>query len=193
MQRLLPTQLPLMHAKPLSIPDLLLIQPQIYSDERGFFFESFNQEKFNNLLGKNIHFVQDNHSCSCKSVLRGLHYQVNEPQGKLIRVASGVIYDVAVDIRRTSPHFGHWVGVELSAAQHTQLWIPEGFAHGFLVLSETAEILYKTTRYYAPQYEQSILWNDRKLNISWPIEGPPILSEKDKAGHPFESAPKFET
>ncbi|EQB7359779.1 dTDP-4-dehydrorhamnose 3,5-epimerase [Escherichia albertii] len=163
------------------IPDVLIFEPKVFGDERGFFFESFNQKVFEEAVGRKVEFVQDNHSKSCKGVLRGLHYQL-EPyaQGKLVRCVVGEVFDVAVDIRKSSPTFGKWVGVNLSAENKRQLWIPEGFAHGFLVLSETAEFLYKTTNYYAPIYEKSILWSDNKINITWPLQGGFILSDKDR-------------
>ena len=172
---------------PLAIPDVVLIEPKVFGDARGFFFESFNQKAFNEATGTNHQFVQDNHSRSAKGVLRGLHYQIQQPQGKLVRVVRGAVFDVAVDIRKSSPTFGRWVGAELSEDNQHQLWVPPGFAHGFLVLSDMADFLYKTTDYYAPQYERSILWNDSDLNIDWPI-GEPILSNKDRQGLKFNSA-----
>ena len=171
----------------LAIPDVVLIEPKVFGDARGFFFESFNQKAFNEATGTNHQFVQDNHSRSAKGVLRGLHYQIQQPQGKLVRVVRGAVFDVAVDIRKSSPTFGRWVGAELSEDNQHQLWVPPGFAHGFLVLSDMADFLYKTTDYYAPQYERSILWNDSDLNIDWPI-GEPILSNKDRQGLKFNSA-----
>ena len=171
----------------LAIPDVVLIEPKVFGDARGFFFESFNQKAFNEATGTNHQFVQDNHSRSAKGVLRGLHYQIQRPQGKLVRVVRGAVFDVAVDIRKSSPTFGRWVGAELSEDNQHQLWVPPGFAHGFLVLSDLADFLYKTTDYYAPQYERSILWNDSDLNIDWPI-GEPILSNKDRQGLKFNSA-----
>ena len=171
----------------LAIPDLVLIEHKVFGDARGFFFESFNQKAFNEATGTNHQFVQDNHSRSAKGVLRGLHYQIQQPQGKLVRVVRGAVFDVAVDIRKSSPTFGRWVGAELSEDNQHQLWVPPGFAHGFLVLSDLADFLYKTTDYYAPQYERSILWNDSDLNIDWPI-GEPILSNKDRQGLKFNSA-----
>ena len=170
-----------------SITDVKLIEPKVFGDARGFFFESFNQKAFNEATGTNHQFVQDNHSRSAKGVLRGLHYQIQQPQGKLVRVVRGAVFDVAVDIRKSSPTFGRWVGAELSEDNQHQLWVPPGFAHGFLVLSDLADFLYKTTDYYAPQYERSILWNDSDLNIDWPI-GEPILSNKDRQGLKFNSA-----
>ncbi len=171
-----------MKAIPLSIPDVFLIEPEVYGDERGFFYESFNQAKFESAIGRKVNFVQDNHSKSAKGVLRGLHYQDPKSQGKLVRVTQGEVFDVVVDIRTKSPTFGKWVAEILSGENKRQLWIPEGFAHGFLVLSETAEFLYKTTEYYAPEFEKCIIWNDSDLDIKWPIEKEPILSSKDKEG-----------
>lgn len=176
-----------MKATTLAIPDVFLIEPQVFGDERGFFFESFNQAKFEQAIGKKVTFVQDNHSKSSKGVLRGLHYQDPKPQGKLVRVTQGEVFDVAVDIRKNSPTFGKWVAEILSAENKKQLWIPEGLAHGFLVLSETAEFLYKTTDYYAPEFEKCIIWNDPTLNISWPLSGPPKLSSKDQQGVLFDT------
>ena len=176
-----------MKATRLAIPEVVLIEPKVFGDARGFFFESFNQKAFNEATGTNHQFVQDNHSRSAKGVLRGLHYQIQQPQGKLVRVVRGAVLDVAVDIRKSSPTFGRWVGAELSEDNQHQLWVPPGFAHGFLVLSDLADFLYKTTDYYAPQYERSILWNDSDLNIDWPI-GEPILSNKDRQGLKFNSA-----
>jgi dTDP-4-dehydrorhamnose 3,5-epimerase len=164
------------------IPDVLLIEPPIFGDERGFFYESYNEKVFLDKVGISSHFVQDNHSRSVKNVLRGLHYQIHQPQGKLVRVVVGSVFDVAVDLRKTSATFGQWVGVYLSAENKHQLWIPPGFAHGFLVLSESAEFLYKTTEYYAPQYDRTIIWNDPDLAIAWPIREEPVVSAKDKVG-----------
>jgi dTDP-4-dehydrorhamnose 3,5-epimerase len=164
------------------IADVLILEPKVFADDRGFFFESFNQRVFEAAVGGPVTFVQDNHSRSKKNVLRGLHYQVEQPQGKLVRAVSGTIYDVAVDIREKSPTFGRWVGVELSADNKRQLWIPPGLAHGFLVVSETAEVLYKATDYYAPAHERTILWNDPTLAIAWPLTGQPQVSGKDAAG-----------
>ena len=174
-----------------AIPDLLIIEPQVFGDERGFFYESYNQKKLADVAGITEYFVQDNHSRSAKNVLRGLHYQIRQPQGKLVRVVTGEVYDVAVDMRRASPTFGQWAGVHLSAANKRMLWVPKGFAHGFLVLSEYAEFLYKTTDFYAPQYERSLLWNDADLAIDWPLSGAPILAAKDAAGVPFKDAQVF--
>ena len=169
-----------MKVTPLAIPDVLLIEPKVFGDERGFFFESFNQQRFNEVTGLDLQFVQDNHSKSAKNVLRGLHYQLPpKAQGKLVRVVAGEVFDVAVDIRKNSPTFGQWVGVILSGDNKHQLWIPPGLAHGFLVLSESAEFLYKTTDYYAPELERGIIWNDPELAIEWPIDGVPLLSGKD--------------
>jgi dTDP-4-dehydrorhamnose 3,5-epimerase len=171
-----------------TIPEVLLIEPRVFGDDRGFFFESFNQREWLEQTGLKRDFVQDNHSRSNKGVLRGLHYQIQQSQGKLVRVVSGEVFDVAVDLRRTSATFGKWVGAVLSAENKMQLWIPEGFGHGFVVLSETAEFLYRTTDYYAPEHERCILWNDPDLAIKWPITGAPTLSAKDAAGVPFRSA-----
>jgi dTDP-4-dehydrorhamnose 3,5-epimerase len=170
------------------IPEVLIIEPQVFGDERGFFFESYNEKALLEKAGVSAHFVQDNHSRSAKNVLRGLHYQIQQSQGKLVRVIEGVVFDVAVDLRKTSQTFGQWVGVHLSAENKQQLWIPAGFAHGFVVLSNYAEFLYKTTDFYAPQHERSILWNDPDIAIDWQIEGEPILSGKDKAGKLLQDA-----
>lgn len=173
------------------IPDVLLIEPQVFGDSRGFFFESYNQQTFAEKTGVEVDFVQDNHSRSSQNVLRGLHYQIEQAQGKLVRVVLGEIFDVAVDIRKNSPTFGQWVGYLLSAENKRQLWVPAGFAHGFLVVSEVAEVLYKATDYYAPQHERCILWNDSDLAIAWPLKADPILSGKDQAGKPFKNAEIF--
>lgn len=165
-----------------TIPEVLILEPSVFGDDRGFFYESFNQKRFAELTGLSCEFVQDNHSKSAKGVLRGLHYQIQQAQGKLVRVTAGEVFDVAVDLRKSSPTFGHWVGVTLSAVNKRQLWIPEGFAHGFVVISDHAEFLYKTTDYWAPEFERSLLWNDPLIGITWPIEGEPLLSGKDKAG-----------
>ena len=176
----------------LAIPDVVLIEPKVFGDARGFFYESFNQRAFNEATGTHHQFVQDNHSRSSKGVLRGLHYQIEQPQGKLVRVVQGAVFDVAVDIRKSSPTFGQWVGAELSADNHRQLWVPPGFAHGFVVLSETAEFLYKTTDYYAPEYERCIVWSDPDLAIDWPDVGiDPLLSAKDSAGYLLAQADCF--
>lgn len=184
-----------MIATRLAIPDVVLLEPKVFGDERGFFYESFNQQSFAAAIGRNVHFVQDNHSCSAKGVLRGLHYQLQQPQGKLVRVVAGEVFDVAVDLRQSSATFGQWVGELLSAENKRQLWVPEGFAHGFLVLSETAEFLYKTTDYYAPQHERCLLWNDPALAIDWPLErlgGAPLqLSAKDQLGSALVAAQAY--
>jgi len=175
----------------LSIPDVLRIEPRVFEDERGFFYESFHQARFDEAVGRHVNFVQDNHSKSARGVLRGLHYQLQQTQGKLVRVTAGSVYDVVVDLRRSSPTFGQWLGEVLSAENRTQLWVPEGFAHGFLVLSDSAEFLYKTTDYYAPSHERCIAWNDPQLGIQWPLEGPPSLSARDGQGTPFALAEVF--
>ena len=174
-----------------AIPGLLIIEPKVFGDERGFFYESFNARRFAELTGVQTRFVQDNHSKSAKNVLRGLHYQIQQPQGKLVRVIAGCVFDVAVDVRKSSPTFGQWVGITLSAANNRQLWIPEGFAHGFVVTSESAEFLYKTTDYWAPEFERSILWNDPAIGIQWPIDAEPLLSGKDKVGKLLAEAEVF--
>lgn len=182
-----------MQATRLSIPDVVLIEPKVFGDARGFFFESFNQRAFNEATGTNHQFVQDNHSRSSKGVLRGLHYQIQQPQGKLVRVVQGAVFDVAVDIRKSSPTFGQWVGVDLSADNQRQLWVPAGFAHGFLVLSENADFLYKTTTYYAPEHERGIAWNDPRMSIAWPDLGKyPTLSAKDQKGVLLSEAEVFD-
>jgi dTDP-4-dehydrorhamnose 3,5-epimerase len=168
-----------MKVSSLAIPEVLLIEPTVYGDERGFFFESFNQARFNEAVGVEVLFVQDNHSKSAKGVLRGLHYQISQAQGKLVRVVEGEVFDVSVDLRRSSPTFGQWVGEILSSDNKRQLYIPPGFAHGFVVLSESAQFLYKTTDFYSPQHERSIIWNDPTVNVDWPIETAPTLSSKD--------------
>ena len=177
-----------------SIRDVLVIEPKVFGDARGFFYESFNGKAFDEAVGRHVEFVQDNHSRSAKGVLRGLHYQLAQTQGKLVRVARGAVFDVAVDIRRASPTFGQWVGVELTEDNHKQLWVPEGFAHGFQVLSESADFLYKTTDYYAPAHERAIRWDDKAIGIRWPDIGiPPILSAKDLAGQLMDQAELFES
>ena len=182
-----------MQATRLAIPDVVLIEPKVFGDARGFFYESFNQRAFNQATGTDYQFVQDNHSRSSKGVLRGLHYQIHQPQGKLVRVVQGAVFDVAVDIRKSSPTFGQWVGAELSADNHRQLWVPPGFAHGFLVLSDTAEFLYKTTDYYAPAFERCIAWDDPTLAIDWKLSGrQPLLSAKDAQGLPLATAELFD-
>lgn len=180
-----------MQAIPTGIPGLTVLEPRVFGDARGFFFESFNQKKFAELTGASETFVQDNHSRSARNVLRGLHYQIKQPQGKLVRVVAGEVFDVAVDIRRSSPTFGKWFGVHLSAENKKMLWIPAGFAHGFIVLSESAEFLYKTTDYWAPEHERCIIWNDPELGIDWPLQGEPLLSAKDAAGKAFREAEVF--
>lgn len=173
------------------IEGLLILEPKVFGDDRGFFFESFNARTFAELTDVHRDFVQDNHSKSARGVLRGLHYQIRQPQGKLVRVVQGEVWDVAVDIRRSSPTFGQWYGTHLSAENKRMLWIPEGFAHGFVVLSETAEFLYKTTDYWAPEYERSIRWDDPDLAIQWPYEEKPVLSPKDRDGRLFREAEVF--
>ena len=180
-----------MKITPTEIPDVLIIEPNVFGDSRGFFFESYNEKKFMQMTGLQVTFVQDNHSRSNKHVLRGLHYQIRQPQGKLVRVISGDVFDVAVDIRRSSPTFGKWVGEYLTAENKKQMWVPSGFAHGFLVLSDVAEFLYKTTDYWAPEHERCIRWNDPVLNVQWPITGDPLVSEKDEKGALFQDAEVF--
>jgi dTDP-4-dehydrorhamnose 3,5-epimerase len=176
---------------PTSIPSVLIIEPRVFGDTRGFFFESFNQRAFNLATGLDVNFVQDNHSRSSKGVLRGLHYQIQQPQGKLVRVVRGSVFDVTVDLRKSSPTFGHWVGVELTEDNHRQLWIPPGFAHGFYVLSDSADFLYKTTDYYAPEFECSLIWNDPTIGIEWPLNTQPIISAKDAQGKTLADAEVF--
>ena len=176
---------------PLAIPDVVLIEPDVFGGARGFVMDSFNQARVEAAIGQPVQFVQDNHSRSVKNVLRGLHYQIQQPQGKLVRVVQGEVFDVAVDLRKSSPTFGKWVGELLSAENKRQLWVPEGFAHGFVVLSDTAEFLYKTTNYYAPAHERCILWNDATLNIAWPQGIEPILSAKDAKGLSFHESEVF--
>ena len=172
-----------MKVTPTALPEVLVIEPKVFGDQRGFFFESFNQKAFNDATGLDAKFVQDNHSRSTKGVLRGLHYQIRQPQGKLVRVVRGSVFDVAVDIRKSSAHFGRWIGVELTEENHRQLWVPPGFAHGFLVTSDTADFLYKTTDYYAPEFERCLAWNDPVVGVEWPLGGhAPQLSVKDQAG-----------
>ena len=176
-----------------AIPEVMVIEPKVFGDQRGFFFESFNQRAFDEAIGQHVEFVQDNHSRSAKGVLRGLHYQIQRPQGKLVRVTRGAVFDVAVDIRKSSPTFGQWVGVELSETNQKQFWVPAGFAHGFVVLSDSADFLYKTTEYYAPEHERAIVWNDSALDIAWPDFGmAPILSAKDAAASSLATAALFE-
>ena len=176
---------------PTAIPEVLILEPKVFGDARGFFFESFNAQDFAKATGVNVNFVQDNHSKSSQGVLRGLHYQIQHPQGKLVRVVQGEVFDVAVDLRKSSPTFGKWVGVTLSADNHRQLWVPPGFAHGFVVTSESAEFLYKTTDYYAPAHERCIAWNDPAIGITWPQGLTPQLSAKDQAGLPLAQAECF--
>ena len=178
-------------ATPTNLPEVLLLQPKVFGDARGYFYESFNARDFAAATGLTRDFVQDNHSRSAKGVLRGLHYQIQHTQGKLVRVTQGEVFDVAVDMRRTSPNFGKWAGVLLSGENKSQLWVPEGFAHGFVVLSETAEFLYKTTDYWHPEHERSLLWNDPALGIDWPLDGAPTLAAKDAAGTPLAQADSF--
>ena len=177
-----------MHITPTALPEVLLIEPKVFGDDRGFFFESYNRRAFAEAAGIDVDFVQDNHSRSARNVLRGLHYQIEQAQGKLVRVVAGEVFDVAVDIRRSSPNFGKWVGMRLSADNKRMLWVPPGFAHGFLVVTEAAEFLYKTTDYYAPQHERCIAWNDPELAIDWPLAGAPVLSAKDRLGRPLREA-----
>ncbi|GAC1606657.1 MAG: dTDP-4-dehydrorhamnose 3,5-epimerase [Ramlibacter sp.] len=182
-----------MKAVATAIPDVLIIEPKLHGDARGFFFESYTEKAFRDATGASPVFVQDNHSRGARGVLRGLHYQVRQPQGKLVRVVRGCAFDVAVDVRKGSPTFGRWVGVELSEENHRQLWIPAGFAHGFIVTSESADFVYKATDYYAPQHERCIAWNDPQIGIDWPLQGRPSLSAKDAAGLPLASAEVFES
>lgn len=185
-----------MNATRTAIPEVLILEPKVFGDARGFFLESFNASVFRELTGLDVQFVQDNHSRSAKGVLRGLHYQIQQPQGKLVRVVRGHVFDVAVDIRRSSPTFGCWVGVELSEDNHRQLWVPAGFAHGFVVLSDYADFLYKTSDYYAPAHERCIAWNDPDIGIEWNLHGAgisePLLSAKDKAGMPLATADVYD-
>jgi dTDP-4-dehydrorhamnose 3,5-epimerase len=174
-----------------AIPDVLMIEPRVFVDARGFFLEGYNARGFRQATGLSVSFVQDNHSRSCRGVLRGLHYQLQQAQGKLVSVVCGAVFDVAVDIRRSSPGFGQWVGVELSEDNHRQVWLPPGIAHGFLVLSERVDVLYKTTDYYAPEHERVILWNDPDIDIEWPLADEPLLSPKDQAGLPLKQAECF--
>lgn len=180
-----------MKATALAIPEVILFEPRVYGDDRGFFFESFNHKVFEEVVGRPVKFVQDNHSRSIKGVLRGMHYQIQQPQGKLVRVVQGEVFDVAVDMRKSSATFGQWVGAHLSAENKHQLWVPEGFAHGFVVLSESAEFLYKTTDYWAPEHERSLAWNDPTVGIEWPYQGTPALSAKDLHNTAFEDADTF--
>lgn len=181
-----------MRATPLELPDVVLLQPRVFDDDRGDFFESYNARAFRDAIGIDTEFVQDNHSSSHGQVLRGLHYQIEQAQGKLVRVISGEVFDVAVDLRRSSPTFGRWVGARLSASRREMLWIPAGFAHGFYVVSGEAEFLYKATDYWAPQFERTLLWNDPALGIDWPLAGVPILNPKDAAGLPLAQAEVYD-
>jgi len=174
------------------LPDVLIIEPKVFGDARGFFYESFNARAFAETTGLQVTFVQDNHSRSANNVLRGLHYQIKQPQGKLVRVTAGEVFDVAVDLRKSSPTFGKWTGALLSAENKRMLWVPEGFAHGFLVISESADFLYKTTDYYAPAHERCIAWNDEQIGIQWPLTGPPTLAAKDAAGTRLSNAEVFD-
>lgn len=178
-------------ATPTALPEVIVLEPKVFGDARGFFFESFNQRDFEQATGVTQPFVQDNHSRSSKGVLRGLHYQIQHPQGKLVRVAAGEVFDVAVDLRRSSPNFGKWVGVLLSAENKRQLWVPAGFAHGFVATSEIAEVLYKTTDYWFPEHERSLLWNDPTVAVEWPVDGVPTLAAKDAAGKLLAEAEVF--
>lgn len=180
-----------MKVTPTSLPEVLLVEPRVFGDARGFFYESWNERAFAE-AGISAHFVQDNHSRSEKNVLRGLHYQIEQTQGKLVRAVVGSIFDVAVDIRRSSPRFGKWVGVTLTAESHNALWVPPGFAHGFCVISEVAEVLYKASDFYAPEHERSILWNDPAIGVAWPLSGAPLLSPKDARGQPLAAAEVFD-
>lgn len=178
-------------ATPTALPEVIVLEPKVFGDARGFFFESFNQRDFEQATGVTQAFVQDNHSRSSKGVLRGLHYQIQHPQGKLVRVAAGEVFDVAVDLRRSSPNFGKWVGVLLSAENKRQLWVPAGFAHGFVATSEIAEVLYKTTDYWFPEHERSLLWNDPTVAVEWPVDGMPTLAAKDASGKLLAEAEVF--
>ena len=180
-----------MQVTPTAIPDVLILEPKVFGDVRGFFFESYNRKAFHEATGLDVDFVQDNHSRSAQGVLRGLHYQIQHPQGKLVRVVAGAVFDVVVDIRRSSPTFGQWVGIELSAENKKMLWVPPGCAHGFLVLSDGTEFLYKTTDYYAPASERAIAWNDPQIGIAWPLPFAPLLSAKDQAAVPLHDAEVF--
>ena len=175
-----------------NLPEVLILEPRVFGDDRGFFFESFNQRNFQQATGLDVNFIQDNHSKSSQGVLRGLHYQIHHAQGKLVRVTQGAVFDVAVDLRKSSPAFGQWVGVELSAENKRQMWIPPGFAHGFLVTSASAEFLYKTTDYWYPEHERSLLWSDPTVGIQWPMDGEPKLAAKDAAGKIFAEADSFD-
>lgn len=180
-----------MRASPSSLPDVMVIEPEVHRDNRGLFFESYNERDWTTILGPNVRFVQDNHTESGRNVLRGLHFQIQHPQGKLVRVARGEVYDVAVDLRRSSAHFGHWTGSVLSERNRLAVWVPPGFAHGYLVLSEEATVLYKTTEFYAPSQERCLLWNDPAMDIAWPLSGAPILSDRDRRGLPLSRVETF--
>jgi len=180
-----------MNIIPTKVSDVFITEPRVFEDERGFFYESYNEKAFAEKIGVDVHFVQDNHSRSTKNVLRGLHYQIQQPQGKLVRVVVGTIYDVAVDLRKSSPSFGQWISCLLSAENKRQFWIPPGFAHGFCVVSDVAEVLYKATDYYAPTHERCVLWNDSDLAIDWPVKDSPVISKKDQMGQPFKTAEVF--
>jgi len=180
-----------MKVTPTAMPEVLVLEPRVFGDDRGFFYESFNARTFEKLTGLRVNFVQDNHTRSARGVLRGLHYQIRQPQGKLVRVSVGAIFDVVVDMRRSSPFFGRWVGVELSAENRHELWVPPGFAHGFVVTSESAEVQYKNTDYWAPEHERTVLWNDPALAIDWPLSGAPVLSGKDSQGKLLADAESF--
>jgi dTDP-4-dehydrorhamnose 3,5-epimerase len=177
---------------PTEIPDVLILEPRVHQDERGFFLESYNRRSFKQATGLDVQFVQDNTSFSVRNVLRGLHYQIRQPQAKLIQVFAGEIFDVAVDLRRSSPTFGKWTGATITGGGHRMMWIPEGFAHGYIVLSEHAIVFYKTTDFYAPEHERTILWSDPELGVRWPLEAQPIVSEKDRRAAPFASAQLFD-
>lgn len=177
---------------PTALPEVLILEPKVFGDARGFFYESFNARDFAQCTGLDVSFVQDNHSKSARGVLRGLHYQIQHAQGKLVRVVQGEVFDVAVDLRKSSATFGQWVGVHLSADNHRQLWVPPGFAHGFMVLSESAEFLYKTTDYWYPEHERSLLWSDAQVGIQWPLDGQPLLAAKDAAAKPLAEAECFD-
>jgi len=177
---------------PTALPEVLILEPEVFGDSRGFFYESFNFKEFERVTGLKCTFVQDNHSRSARNVLRGLHYQIQNSQGKLVRVVAGEVFDVAVDMRRSSPNFGKWVGVSLSSENKRQLWVPKGFAHGFVVISEIAEFLYKVTDYWSPEHERSLIWNDPQVGIEWPIDGQPILAAKDAVGKKLAEADTFD-
>jgi dTDP-4-dehydrorhamnose 3,5-epimerase len=181
-----------MKVVPTAIPDVMIFEPRVFGDERGFFLESWNAREFDNAVGVKVQFVQDNHSRSRRGVLRGLHYQVKQPQGKLVRIAKGRVFDAVVDLRKSSATFGQWVSTELSEDNHRQFWIPPGFAHGFLVLSESADFIYKATDYYAPDHERCLIWNDPAVGINWPVNMEPILSAKDRAGLPLRDVEVFQ-